>query len=131
MALGEEICLRGFVGGLLMRWFVFWGGNTIQALLFLALQGLLLVSLRLIGLVVVQFLAGWLLGWLRFRSGSISLGWMPHSLPNALIAFAILMRKTKDACESIVGWEKAPPIHNVLQTPSGCPLSVAREHRIS
>ncbi len=91
VALGEEIFFRGFVGGWLMRRFGFFVGNTIQALVFLAPHVLLLtISIHFIGLVVVQFLAGWLFGWLRFRSGSILPGWLAHSLSNALGAFAML-----------------------------------------
>jgi membrane protease YdiL (CAAX protease family) len=85
VALGEEIFFRGLLGGCLEQRFGFMKGNTIQALIFLLPHLLLLlVSLSLWVVVVVQFLAGWVLGWLRSRSGSILPGWLAHSLMNAL-----------------------------------------------
>jgi len=84
VALGEEIFFRGLLGGWLEQRFGFMKGNTIQDLIFLLPHLLLLlVSLSLWVVVVVQFLAGWVLGWLRSRSGSILPGWLAHSLMNA------------------------------------------------
>lgn len=92
VALGEEIFFRGLLGGWLMRRFGFLAGNTIQAFLFLLPHLLLLlVSVALWPLLIVQLLAGWLLGWLRHRSGSILPGWLAHTLTNAggaLVAMA-------------------------------------------
>lgn len=91
VALGEEIFFRGLLGGWLVRRFGFALGNTTQALLFLLPHLLLLlISLRLWPLVGVQLMAGWLLGWLRYRSDSILPGWLVHSLINALGALAAL-----------------------------------------
>ena len=91
MALGEEIFFRGLLGGWLIRRFGFRNGNLIQALIFLLPHFLLLlVGLDLWPILAVQFVAGWLLGWLRFRSESILPGWLAHSLINALGAFAAL-----------------------------------------
>ena len=91
VALGEEIFFRGFLGGWLVRRLGFAVGNTIQALIFLLPHLLLLlVSLNLWPIIVVQMLAGWLLGWLRYRSDSILPGWLAHGLINAFGALAAM-----------------------------------------
>ena len=91
VALGEEVFFRGFLGGLLVRRLGFAVGNTVQALLFLLPHLLLLlVSLNLWPIIAVQMLAGWLLGWLRYRSDSILPGWLAHSLINAFGALAAM-----------------------------------------
>ena len=93
VALGEEIFFRGLLGGWLVQRFGFWIGNTVQALTFLLPHLLLLaVSFSFWPIILVQFMAGWLLGWLRIRSGSILPGWLAHSLSNALGAFALMIR---------------------------------------
>ena len=85
VALGEEIFFRGLLGGWLEQRFGFMKGNTMQAFVFLLPHLLLLlVSLSFWLVVIVQFLAGWALGCLRSRSGSILPGWLAHSLMNAL-----------------------------------------------
>jgi hypothetical protein len=90
-ALGEEIFFRGFLGGWLNRRWGFIAGNTVQTLVFLLPHLLLLlVSLQLWPILLVQGIAGWLLGWLRHRSGSILPGWIAHSLANALGAFGAM-----------------------------------------
>lgn len=91
VALGEEILFRGLLGGHLERRHGFTKGNTIQALIFLLPHLLLLlVSLSFWAVVAAQFLAGWALGWLRSRSGSILPGWLAHSLMNALGALSTM-----------------------------------------
>jgi len=91
VALGEEILFRGLLGGHLERRYGFTKGNTIQASIFLLPHLLLLlVSLSFWAVVVVQFLAGWAVGWLRSRSGSILPGWLAHSLMNALGALSTM-----------------------------------------
>jgi len=90
--LGEEVFFRGLLGGWLIRRFGFPRGNAAQAVLFLLPHLILLVvSLSFWPLVLVQGVAGWVLGWLRYRSDSILPGWLAHSLVNALGAF-ITMR---------------------------------------
>ena len=89
VALGEEIFFRGWLGGWLVRRFSFQSGNLIQALAFLLPHLILLaISLSLLPIVIVQFIAGWLMGWLRHHSSSILPGWLAHSLINTLGAFA-------------------------------------------
>ena len=89
IALGEEIFFRGFLGGWLVRRLGFAFGNTVQAFLFLLPHlFLLLVSRSLWLVIIVQLVAGWLLGWLRYRSNSILPGWLAHSLTNAFGALA-------------------------------------------
>jgi len=91
VALGEEIFFRGLLGGWLVRRFGFAIGNTVQALIFLLPHLLLLlVSLHFWPIIVVQMVAGWLLGWLRYRSDSILPGWLAHSLSNAIGALAAM-----------------------------------------
>jgi uncharacterized protein len=84
-ALGEEVFFRGLVGGWLMRRFGFWVGNSLQTLIFLLVHlPILLVGLNLWPLLIPQFLAGWLLGWLRYKSDSILPGMVLHGLTNTL-----------------------------------------------
>ncbi len=61
-------------------------GNTIQALLFVLPHTLLilLASPRYWFVLPFDLLAGWALGWLRFRSGSIWPGWLSHTLVNTV-----------------------------------------------
>jgi membrane protease YdiL (CAAX protease family) len=92
VALGEEIFFRGLLGGWLVRRLGFAVGNTVQALIFLLPHLLLLlVSLSLWPIILVQLLAGWLLGWLRYHSDSILPGWLAHSLINALGALGAMV----------------------------------------
>ena len=89
VALGEEIFFRGLMGGWLERRYGFRIGNIVQAGVFLLPHLLLLmVSTSFWLVIVVQFLAGWVLGLLRSRSGSIHPGWLAHSLMNAVGALA-------------------------------------------
>jgi membrane protease YdiL (CAAX protease family) len=91
VALGEEIFFRGLLGGWLVRRLGFAIGNTVQTLIFLLPHLLLLlVSLNLWPIIAVQIVAGWLLGWLRYRSDSILPGWLAHSLINAFGALATM-----------------------------------------
>ena len=91
VALGEEILFRGLIGGVLFRRLGFASGNALQTALFLLPHlVLLLVSLGLWRLVLVQLVGGWLLGWLRFRSGSILPGWAAHAAANTVGALALL-----------------------------------------
>ena len=89
VALGEEMFFRGLLGGWLERRYGFRIGNIVQAGVFLLPHLLLLmVSTSFWLVIVVQFLAGWVLGLLRSRSGSIHPGWLAHSLMNAVGALA-------------------------------------------
>ena len=89
VALGEEVFFRGLLGGWLERRYGFRIGNIVQAVVFLLPHLLLLmVSTSFWLVIVVQFLAGWVLGLLRSRSGSILPSWLAHSLMNAVGALA-------------------------------------------
>jgi uncharacterized protein len=91
IALGEEVFFRGFLGGWLFRRLGFGVGNLIQAVIFLLPHLLLLmVSIELWIILPVQFLAGWVYGWLCYRSGSILPGWLSHTLINVSGALAFL-----------------------------------------
>jgi membrane protease YdiL (CAAX protease family) len=90
MALAEEMLFRGLLAGVLIRRLGFWWGNTVQALVFFAPHCLLLLaSSALWPILPVQFVAGWLLGWLRQRSGSIGPAWLAHAGGNILAAVTI------------------------------------------
>lgn len=89
-ALGEEILFRGLIGGVLIRRLDFWVGNTAQAVVFLLPHALLLaVDPRIWPILPVQFLAGWLLGWLRHRSGSVLPGALVHAAVNLLVGVLV------------------------------------------
>lgn len=82
-ALGEEVLFRGLIGGALIRRFRFAWGNLFQAMVFLLPHVLLLlIDVRLWPVLPVQFVAGWLLGWLRHRSGSFVPGALVHGAAN-------------------------------------------------
>ncbi|WP_296135211.1 CPBP family intramembrane glutamic endopeptidase [uncultured Corynebacterium sp.] len=71
-AVGEEIFFRGFLGGLFFRRWGLWVGNTLQAALFLVPHLVLLsIDVHLWPILPVQFLGGWILGVVRYRSGSV------------------------------------------------------------
>lgn len=92
VALGEEIFFRGFLGGWLIRRYGFAIGNVAQSLIFLLPHLLLLlVSMSFWPMILVQMLAGWLFGWLRYHANSILPGWLAHSLNNAIGALTTIM----------------------------------------
>ena len=91
-ALGEEIFFRGFLGGWFIRRFGFLIGNLLQSIVFLLPHLFLLtVSITLWPILIPQFIAGWLYGWLLYKSGSILPSWIAHSLSNAFGAMAFMM----------------------------------------
>lgn len=82
-ALGEEIFFRGLLGGLLVRRLGFTWGNLLQSVIFLVPHTLLLlIDASLWPILPVQFAAGWLLGWLRNKSGSFLPGALVHAVAN-------------------------------------------------
>jgi hypothetical protein len=90
LALAEEVFFRGLLAGLLIRWLGFPRGNALQALIFLAPHCLLLLAgTTLWPILPAQLIAGWLLGWLRDRSGSIGPPTLAHTAANLLAALMI------------------------------------------
>lgn len=82
-AVGEEVFFRGLLGGILIRRLGFRWGNLLQATLFLVPHLLLLmIDARLWPILPVQFAAGWLLGWLRYRTGTFVPGALVHVVVN-------------------------------------------------
>lgn len=82
-ALGEEVLFRGLLGGVFMRRLGFFWGNLLQAVLFIIPHlALLLIDLRAWPVILVQFAAGWLLGWLRHKTGSFVPGAAVHIITN-------------------------------------------------
>lgn len=95
LALAEEVLFRGLIAGRLLDRYGFMVGNGLQALIFLAPHLLLLlVSITFWPLALVQFIAGWLLGAVRYKSGSILPGWLAHAGANVLapLLFALLVK---------------------------------------
>lgn len=87
-AVGEEVFFRGLLGGVLIRRLGFGWGNLVQTLIFLVPHlALLLIDARLWPLVPVQFAAGWLLGWLRHKTGSFVPGAAAHTITNVAAGF--------------------------------------------
>ncbi|MFP5020701.1 CPBP family intramembrane glutamic endopeptidase [Pseudonocardia phyllosphaerae] len=92
-ALVEELFFRGLVAGVLIRRLGFRWGNLAQALVFLVAHlPLLLVDPRVWPILPLQFVAGWLLGWLRHRSGSVLPGGLVHVVVNLLAGVLTTMR---------------------------------------
>ncbi len=90
-ALPEEVFFRGWLGGWLVRRVGFWVGNTLQALAFLLPHLMLLtLTLALWPIIVLQFVAGWLQGWLRWRSDSVIPSTLVHTITNVLGALPVL-----------------------------------------
>lgn len=82
-AAGEEVFFRGLLGGVLVRRLGFVWGNLLQAVLFLVPHlALLLIDARLWPVLPVQFAAGWLLGWLRHKTGTFVPGAVMHAAVN-------------------------------------------------
>lgn len=82
-AAGEEVFFRGLLGGSLIRHLGFAWGNILQAVLFLIPHlVLLLIDLRTWPVIPVQFAAGWMLGWLRHKTGTFVPGAVAHALAN-------------------------------------------------
>lgn len=82
-AVGEEVFFRGLLGGVLVRRLGFLWGNLLQAVFFLVPHlPLLLIDARLLPILPVQFAAGWLLGWLRHKTGTFVPGAAMHVVAN-------------------------------------------------
>jgi len=124
--LAEEMLFRGFLAGLLIRRLGFAGGNAVQAILFLAPHALLLVvSVAFWPLLPAQLIAGWLLGWLRHRSGSIAPGWIAHAAANILAPTLLSTCRESDHVQEIrpgVGASRRTmtPIMDHLTQASAC-----------
>lgn len=90
-AVGEEVFFRGLVGGVLVRRLGFRWGNLLQSAVFLVPHlPLLILDTALWPILPVQFVTGWLLGWLRTQTGTFVPGSILHAIVNTgagLIAF--------------------------------------------
>jgi membrane protease YdiL (CAAX protease family) len=91
VALGEEVFFRGFLGSWLFRRIGFRWGNLVQAAVFLLPHLLLLnISAGIWPIFIVQFCAGWLQGWLLYRSHSLLPGWLVHTATNLASAISVM-----------------------------------------
>ncbi len=90
--LGEELLFRGLISGLFGRRTKLWIANAFQAAIFTLPHLLLLtINLRLWPIaLVLPFVSGLILGWLRLKSGSIVPGWIVHGLSNTFSAIAMM-----------------------------------------
>ncbi|WP_143420382.1 CPBP family intramembrane glutamic endopeptidase [Halorubrum vacuolatum] len=92
VTLGEELLFRGLIGGILFRRFGFHTGNLLQTAIFVLPHLLILVLVPgLWPMIVVWAAAGWLMGWLYFRTGSIVPGWIAHTLGNVLATLQMVL----------------------------------------
>jgi len=88
--LSEEIFFRGFLGKRLSNKFGFVTGNSIQAVLFCLVHGVLLFGnvgmMWVIAVTVFTGIVGWLMGYLneKLGNGSIIPSWIIHSLMNII-----------------------------------------------
>lgn len=92
-ALGEELFFRGFIAGQFFRHLSFQRANALQTLVFLLphLAIVVLLGVSFWPLLIPAVVGGWLLGWLRYSSGSIFPGVLAHGLVNTVAAaFAML-----------------------------------------
>ncbi|AWH91129.1 CPBP family intramembrane glutamic endopeptidase [Dietzia lutea] len=82
-AVGEEVFFRGLLGGVLVRRLGFARGNLLQAAAFVVPHlALLLIDAGMWPIVVIQFAAGYALGWLRHRTGTFVPGAVVHVVTN-------------------------------------------------
>lgn len=90
--LGEEVFFRGFLGGILFRQFGFRAGNTLQTGIFILPHLVLVwVAPQLWPMVGVWGLAGWLLGWLYYRTETVIPGWVAHTVVNTAASYMFLL----------------------------------------
>ncbi|MDO5644091.1 MAG: CPBP family intramembrane metalloprotease [Dermabacter sp.] len=88
-ALGEEVFFRGLLGGIFIRRLGFGWGNVLQATVFLVPHlALVVVDARVWPLLPVQWVDGWILGWLRYRSDSFVPGTLIHAAANTAVGLA-------------------------------------------
>lgn len=84
-AVGEEVFFRGLLGGVLVRRLGFARGNLLQAAAFVVPHlALLRIDAGLWPIVVIQFTAGYALGWLRHRTGTFVPGAVVHVVANVV-----------------------------------------------
>ncbi len=89
--LGEELLFRGLLAGWLFRRFPFLKANVLQSIAFLLPHLILLaVSLKLWPLMLLIGAVGWVLGYLRYKSGSIFPGLLAHTIANTLAAVWVM-----------------------------------------
>jgi len=93
-ALAEEIVFRGIIAKTLIRWFSFWPGNILHALIFGAVHALVFIvpggapysHIGAAAIVGLPALAAIVSVWINERrgGGSILPGWLMHATANAL-----------------------------------------------
>jgi membrane protease YdiL (CAAX protease family) len=100
-SLSEEILFRGFIGKRLINKFGFNIGNSIQAVLFGLLHGIMGFQIGIINLLILvasTAIVGYLLGYLveKIGNGSIIPSWITHAVTNCIsfYIFAFVLVQT-------------------------------------
>ena len=89
----EEFLFRGLIAGSLGRRLPFVWANLLQAVIFLAPHLLLLlVAPELWTILPLVFAGGFLMGWLRIKSGSILAPWLLHATANVTMMLSVALR---------------------------------------
>ena len=84
-AVGEEVFFRGLLAGVLIRRLGFWWRNLLQTVIFLIPHlPLLFLDIGLWPFIPMQFIAGYLFGYLRHRSGTF----LPVAIVHVIINLA-------------------------------------------
>lgn len=84
-AFGEEVLFRGLIGGVLFNKYNYIKANLLQSIIFVIPHTLLLlISFSFLPFILLQFISGWLLGWLRYKSKSIIPSTISHSITNTI-----------------------------------------------
>lgn len=85
IAFGEEVLFRGLLGGVLFNKYNYLKANLLQSIIFVIPHTLLLLfSFSFLPFILLQFISGWLLGWLRYKSQSIFPSTLSHSITNTI-----------------------------------------------
>jgi uncharacterized protein len=89
--LGEELFFRGLLCGWLFHRVGYHWGNLVQSVAFLLPHMLvLLVAPQLWPFLIVVAVSAWLMGWLRYRSGSLWPAFVVHTVSDMTVAVFLL-----------------------------------------
>ena len=90
--LPEEVLFRGLIAGALARRLPLLWANVLQALIFTAPHGLLLLIMpERWGLLFIIFAGSLVAGWMRIKSGSFFAPWIMHASGNVATGLIVAM----------------------------------------